>query len=93
MSTKTARKPKHVPNAIDTQTAFLEWLAKEVAKEGDEYPSELIEMANSVMDYFDAVEDDCGEGSVIGLAELQDARAAYNGPGIVRAADSAEDPR
>jgi hypothetical protein len=77
-------KSKTAPAPVDTQTAFLKWLAVEVAKEGDDHASELIEMANGVLGYFDAVEADGYH--VEGLDELTSARAEYNGPGIMRAA-------
>jgi hypothetical protein len=42
----------------------------------------LIEMTNSVLLYFGTIEDEGYE--VEGLAVLQEARAKYRGPGIVR---------
>jgi hypothetical protein len=81
---KPSKKPGDAKANIDARTAFLKWLAEEVTLEADDKASEIIEMVNGVLLYFNTLADEGNEDDIEGLDELRDARANYRGPGIVR---------
>jgi hypothetical protein len=81
---KKPSKPGDDKANIDARTAFLKWLAEEVTLEADDKASEIIEMVNGVLLYFNTLADEGYEDDIEGLDELRDARANYRGPGIVR---------